>query len=141
VLPLRGRAQSLSAPTVTASVVGPGAIFPTELSNHVFASAINVTAEPDLVAELTPEARQADIPVTVPARFREPAMLAEIIIALGSAGALTAAFQVLSSFLTKNSTRVLKITRGDTSLTIGSHTLPEEHELLRLLDLLVATLG
>jgi hypothetical protein len=91
---------------------------------------IHIIGDPDVMDELRAAVEHAGLSVASPARMRGAALPSEIIIALGSAGVFSAFFQVLSTVLTRNKTRLLKITRGTCSLTISGHTLPEELELL-----------
>lgn len=58
---------------------------------------------------------------------------AEIIVALGSAGIFTAVYQTIASYLTRNQSRELTLTKGKITLTIKGHSLPEETELLKKL--------
>jgi hypothetical protein len=57
----------------------------------------------------------------------------EIIIALGSAGAFTALYQVISQFLLKNKDREITIERKGLKLTLKGHNLLEEKALLEQL--------
>lgn len=55
---------------------------------------------------------------------------AEIIVALGSAGIFSAVYQAIASYLTRNQSRELTLTKGKVTITIKGHSLPEETELL-----------
>lgn len=58
---------------------------------------------------------------------------AEVIVALGSAGIFTAVYQTIASYLTRNQSRELTLTKGKVTITIKGHSLPEETELLKKL--------
>lgn len=55
----------------------------------------------------------------------------EIVVALGSAGAFTALYQIISNILEKDKNRELTIERDGNKITLKGHTLPEEKQLLR----------
>ncbi len=88
--------------------------------------------QPDLLAELEKEAKEVGLNPTRPARMRN-IPLQEIIVGLGSAGAFTALFQLISNLLLKNKDRELIIISKGTTLTLKGHSLPEEKELLERL--------
>ena len=54
----------------------------------------------------------------------------DIIIALGSAGAFTALYRVISKLLDKNKDREVTIKRGETEICLKGYSLPETNELL-----------
>ena len=54
----------------------------------------------------------------------------EIVIALGSAGAFTALYQILCKFLERNKDRVLTLERNDVKLILKGHSMPEEKDPL-----------
>jgi hypothetical protein len=56
-----------------------------------------------------------------------------ILIALGSAGAFSAVYQVVVSYLGRNKERELVLEIGGNKLTVKGHSLPEEKELLSIL--------
>jgi hypothetical protein len=58
---------------------------------------------------------------------------AEVIIALGSAGVFTAVYETIKSYLERNQSRELTLAKGEVSVTIKGHTMPQERELLKLL--------
>jgi len=62
-----------------------------------------------------------------------PANLSQILVSLGSAGAFTALYQVISKFLEKNKDRELTIERKGIKVVIKGHGLPEEYILLEML--------
>lgn len=98
---------------------------------------VHLSAEdqPGLIAELEETAGELGLNPTHPARLRAGPLPVEVIVALGSAGAFTALFQLVSSFLSKNKDRELTISipsEGKT-LTMKGHSLSEEKDMLRLL--------
>ncbi|SRR5258708_9078624 len=60
-------------------------------------------------------------------------LIKDIIIALGSAGAFSTVYQVVSMYLTRSKDRELTLERKDIKITIKGHRLPEERELAQLL--------
>lgn len=90
---------------------------------------------PDLLAEIEKEAKEIGLNPTRPVRMRTGSLPIEIIVALGSAGAFTALFQLISNLLSKNKDRELTITipSEEKTLTLKGHSLPEEKELIKRL--------
>lgn len=59
--------------------------------------------------------------------------LNDLLVTLGSAGAFTALYQIISMILQRHKERELTFERGETKITIKGHNLPEERELLKQL--------
>lgn len=55
---------------------------------------------------------------------------AEVIVALGSAGVFTVVYQCIASYLTRNQGRELTLTKGDVTITIKGHSLPDQTALI-----------
>jgi len=55
----------------------------------------------------------------------------EIIVAIGSAGAFQALYQVICKVLEKNKDREIIVVRKDKQITIKGHSLPEEKDIIR----------
>jgi hypothetical protein len=89
--------------------------------------------DPELLTKLTEAAEAAGLRPTLPVRLRTVPPAAEIILAIGSAGAFTALYQIIGSLLKKNENRELTLKLGDVELTLKGHTLPEEEALLERL--------
>lgn len=84
------------------------------------------------VAEAMKAFQDAQIEVQKPPGMRgAPTM--DIIIALGSAGAFTALYQVINKLLDKNKGRTVKIERGKTKVSLTGYSLPEVKELMEQL--------
>ncbi|MCD4811489.1 hypothetical protein K8R14_02685 [bacterium] len=97
---------------------------------------IYVGNEPILASEVVQEINKAGIEIYPPIiRKREVSLTPEIIIALGSAGAFTALYQIISKFFEKNKDREITIEHEGTKITIKGHSLPEEKELFKKLAL------
>ena len=57
----------------------------------------------------------------------------EIIVTLGSAGAFTALYKVLSKLLNTNKSRQITIQHKESSISITGHSIMEEKELIKLI--------
>jgi hypothetical protein len=97
-----------------------------------------IEAEMDNFQELGRELRQAldeteSVYIPVPkyqqGRRASEFFSSEVIVSLVSAGAFTSVFKLLESYLSRNHRRELKIKRGQTTITIKGHSLPEEQAL------------
>jgi hypothetical protein len=86
--------------------------------------------DPQLLVEAEAAACSAGLEPKHPARFRDIPASLDILVALGSAGAFTALYQVIASLLAKNKDRELTIERKGLKLTLKGHSLPEEKALL-----------
>lgn len=94
---------------------------------------IHVRGEAGLRAEILREIklrRLATLPVL---RTRSLPVPAEIVVAIGSAGAFTAFYQVINKFLERNKDRELRLEGNGRSLSIKAHSLLEEQALLKQL--------
>jgi hypothetical protein len=83
-----------------------------------------------LLAELREAAETAGLSPRSPPRVRG---VADILLAIGSAGAFTAVYQIIASVLKKDAERELTLKLGEVVLTVKGHNLPEEQKLLSLL--------
>lgn len=91
---------------------------------------VYLQCEPDLVEEILDEFSLQDLTATPSAPVRSLPQSAEIAVALGSAGAFTALYQVLNKLLEKDKDREFRLERQGLSISIKAHSLPEEQALL-----------
>lgn len=56
--------------------------------------------------------------------------VSEVVLALGSAGAFTAFYNIVSTLLSTNKNREITIKYNGSSISIKGHSVPEEQELL-----------
>jgi hypothetical protein len=63
-------------------------------------------------------------------RTRGGLPITEVVIALSSAGAFTAIYQIICKFLERHKDREITLERGKVKVTVKGHSLPEEKELL-----------
>ncbi len=83
-------------------------------------------------AEAIQALQDARIEVRKSPRMRSVSPM-DIIVALGSAGAFTALYQVIYKLLEKNKDRAVTIERGKTKISLKGYSLPEMKELLEQL--------
>lgn len=100
--------------------------------------------EPQFVSELTRSIQEAKSTVYYQVPPPEPdwspfrgshgsGTPAEIIISLASAGVFSVTYQAIASFFARNQGRELTLTKGDVTITIKGHSLPDETELIEKL--------
>ena len=94
---------------------------------------LSVTGDHQLISELDEALTTAGLAPRSPARMRTLPGAAEIIVALGSAGAFTALYQIISKLLERHKDREIKIERAGCSISLKAHGFTEEKELLKLL--------
>jgi hypothetical protein len=94
---------------------------------------IRVRGEADLVAQILREIELQKLTTVPVPRTRSLPIPAEIVVAIGSAGAFTALYQVINKFLERNKDRELRLESQGRALTIKAHSLPEEQALLKQL--------
>ena len=83
-------------------------------------------------AEATQALQDAGLEVHELPRMRGVSPM-DVIVALGSAGAFTALYQVICKLIEKNKDRAVTIERGKTKISINGYSLPEMKELLEQL--------
>lgn len=84
----------------------------------------------DLLETITSTLQINDGNIFYPSRTRGGLPITEVVIALSSAGAFTAIYQVICKFLERNKDREITLERGKVKVTVKGHSLPEEKELL-----------
>jgi hypothetical protein len=65
-----------------------------------------------------------------PLRTRGAVAASDLIVALGSGGAFTALYQVLSALIARHHEREIQIERGGVKVSLKGHSLAEEKDLL-----------
>lgn len=97
----------------------------------VFEFQLHFWGDDSFESEATQALQDAGIEVRKPPRMRSASPM-DIIVALGSAGAFTALYQVICKLLDKKE-RALTIERGDTKISLKGCSLQEMKELLEQL--------
>ena len=92
---------------------------------------INVGNDPILITEITKLITETGIEIYDRYLRRRGIPHLDIIVALGSAGAFTALYQVICKYLEKNKDREITIEREGTKICIKGHSVPEEKEFLK----------
>lgn len=91
---------------------------------------LQITGEKATLSELERELHALGLVPQAPPRRKRSLASAELIIALGSAGAFTALYKVICALIERKAGRSLTVKWGTGEVNIVGHSLPEERELV-----------
>lgn len=94
---------------------------------------LNIYCERGLMKELMDALKLKDLEFKQPVGLRNDLAISEIIVALTSAGAFTAIYQIIASILKKNEKRKIMVKTPKTTISIEGHSISDEESLLKIL--------
>jgi hypothetical protein len=94
---------------------------------------LKISCDPELMKELTDSLESKGLKTKQAVGLRNELAVSEIIIAISSAGAFTAIYQIIASILKKNEKRKITFKTKKTTISIEGHNISEEESLLKIL--------